>query len=149
MGSVKENGMRFWLVCRRAEWRCEDAGDVPSELAYVFMYHSDVMISAMASEITGVSIVCLTVCSGADQRKHQSSASLVFVGEIHRWSVGFPHKGPVTRTCFHVRMLVIRSEKGGGYTGFILILFVECIRKCKLFYQADLNNASTVTVEII
>ena len=33
----------------------------------------------MASQITGVSIVCSTVGSGADQRKHQSSASLPFV----------------------------------------------------------------------
>ena len=33
--------------------------------------------------ITGVSIVCSTVRSGADQRKHQSSASLAFVREIH------------------------------------------------------------------
>ena len=38
-------------------------------------HHSDVIMSAMASEITGVSSVCLTVYSGADQRKHQSSAS--------------------------------------------------------------------------
>ena len=38
-------------------------------------------MSAMASQITGVSIVCSTVCSGANQRKHQSSASLVFVRE--------------------------------------------------------------------
>ena len=54
-------------------------------------------MSAMASEITGVSIVCSTVCSGADQRKHQSSASLAFVRVIHRWPVDSPHKGPVTR----------------------------------------------------
>ena len=45
-------------------------------------------------------IVCSTVCSGADQRKHQSSASLAFVGGIHRWLVDSPHKGPVTqKTC--------------------------------------------------
>ena len=36
-----------------------------------------------------------TVCSGADQRKHQSSASLAFVRGIHRWPVNSPHKGPV------------------------------------------------------
>ena len=41
-------------------------------------YNCDIM-SKMASQITGVSIVCSTVCSGADQRKHQSSASLAFV----------------------------------------------------------------------
>ena len=34
--------------------------------------------------ITGVSIVCSTVCSGADQRKHQSSASLAFVRPVTR-----------------------------------------------------------------
>ena len=33
-------------------------------------------MSSMASQITRVSIVCSTVCSGADQRKHRSSASL-------------------------------------------------------------------------
>ena len=34
---------------------------------------------------------------GADQRKHQSSPFLVPVGEIHRWPVNPPHKGPATR----------------------------------------------------
>ena len=51
------------------------------------------------SQITGVSIVYSTVCSGADQRKHQSFASLAFVRGLHRWSVNSPHKGPVK--CFH------------------------------------------------
>ena len=36
---------------------------------------SDVIMIAVTSQITGVSIVYSTVCSGADQRKHQSSAS--------------------------------------------------------------------------
>ena len=34
-------------------------------------------MSAMASQITGVSTVYSTVCSGADQRKHQSSFSTI------------------------------------------------------------------------
>ena len=51
-------------------------------------------------ERDGVSIVCHTVCSDADQRKHQSSASLAFVRGIHRWPVDSPHKGPVTRKMF-------------------------------------------------
>ena len=46
----------------------------------------------MASQITGVSIVCSTVGSGGDQRKYQSSASLAFVDS--------PHKRPVTRKMF-------------------------------------------------
>ena len=37
-----------------------------------------------------------TFYSGADQRKHQSSASLAFVREIHRWPVNSLHKWPVT-----------------------------------------------------
>ena len=57
-------------------------------------------MSAMASQITSVSIVCLNVCSGADQRKHQSSASLAFVTRIHRSPVDSPHKGTVTRKMF-------------------------------------------------
>ena len=44
-------------------------------------------MSAIASQITGVSIAYSTVCSGADQRKHQSPASLAFVRGIHRWPV--------------------------------------------------------------
>ena len=36
-------------------------------------------MSAMASQITGVSIVCSTFGYGTDQRKHKSSASLDFV----------------------------------------------------------------------
>ena len=42
-------------------------------------------MSPMASQITSLTIVYSTVYSGADQRKHQSSASLVFVRGIHWW----------------------------------------------------------------
>ena len=52
------------------------------------------------SQITGVSIICLTVCWGADQRKQPSSASLAFVRGIHRSPVDSPHKGPVARKMF-------------------------------------------------
>ena len=53
-------------------------------------------MSAMVSQITGVSIAYSTVCSGADK----SSVSLAFVGGIRRWPANSPHKGPVTRTMF-------------------------------------------------
>ena len=56
-------------------------------------HYSDIIMSAMVSQITGVSIVCSALCSGADQRKHQSSASLASVRGIHRWPVNSPHKG--------------------------------------------------------
>ena len=38
--------------------------------------------------------------SGANQRKHQSFASLAFVWWIHRSMVNSPHKGPMTRKMF-------------------------------------------------
>ena len=63
-------------------------------------HYSDVMMNAMASQLTGISIVCATVCSGTDQRKHQSSASLAFLRGIHQWPVDSPHKGPVRRKMF-------------------------------------------------
>ena len=40
--------------------------------------------------------------SGADQRKHQSSASLAFVRGIHRRPVNSPHKGQWRGKCFHL-----------------------------------------------
>ena len=64
------------------------------------VYYSEVIKSAMASRITGISIVCSTVCWGADQWKHQSSASLAFVRGIHRSPVNPPHKWPATRKVF-------------------------------------------------
>ena len=63
-------------------------------------HYSDVIMSAMASQITIITIVCSTVYSGADQRKHESSTSLAFVQGIHRPPVNSPHKGPVTRKKF-------------------------------------------------
>ena len=63
-------------------------------------HYSDVIMSAIASQIIGVLIVYSFVCSGADQRKHQSSAPLAFVRGIHRWPANSPHKGPVTRKMF-------------------------------------------------
>ena len=48
------------------------------------LHYGDVIMSAMASQITDVSSVHSTVCSGADQGKHQSSASLALVRGIHQ-----------------------------------------------------------------
>ena len=62
------------------------------------IHYSDVIMIAIASQIIGVSIVCSAVCSGEDQRKHQSSASLGFVRENHRWPVNSPHR--VTQKMF-------------------------------------------------
>ena len=69
-------------------------------------HYSDIIMSTMASQITSVLIVYSTICSNADQRKHQSSASLAFVRRIHRWLVNSPHKGPVTWKIFCVYIFI-------------------------------------------
>ena len=63
--------------------------------------HNDyIIMGAMASQITSLLIVYSTLYSDADQRNHQSSASLVFVWGIHWSPVNSPHKWSVTRKMF-------------------------------------------------
>ena len=63
---------------------------------------------AISSQITSFDIVSSTVYSGADQRKHQSSAPLAFVWGIHRWPVNSPHKWPVTWKMFPFDDVIMR-----------------------------------------
>ena len=78
-------------------------------------HYNDVIMGAMASQITSLTIVYSTIYSGADQRKHQSSASLAFVRRIHWWPVNSPHKEPITpknvpiRWRRHVRSAATRN----------------------------------------
>ena len=63
-------------------------------------HYNDVIMGAMASQITSLTIVHSTVYSGVDQRKHELSASLALVRGSHRWPVNSPYKWPVTRKMF-------------------------------------------------
>ena len=63
-------------------------------------HYYDVIMGPMASQITRLTIVYSAVYSGADKRTHQSSASLAFVGGIHRSPVNSLHKWPVTLKMF-------------------------------------------------
>ena len=74
-------------------------------------HFSDVVISATTSQITGVSVVYSAVCSGTDQRKHQSSASLAFGRGIRRWPVSSPHKGSRTRKMFPFDVIMTCSYR--------------------------------------
>ena len=53
----------------------------PNSTSLTRKHYNDVIMGTMASQITSLTIVCWTVYSGADQRIHQSSASLAFVGK--------------------------------------------------------------------
>ena len=67
-------------------------------------------MGAMASQITSLMTVYTTVYSGADQRKHQSSASLAFVPGIHWGPVNSPHKLAITRKMFPFDDIIIYSN---------------------------------------
>ena len=71
-------------TCNKSSFILQINGNnMVTNLQTVFLDHySDVIMSTMASQITSLAIVCSTVCLGKDQRKHQSSASLDFVGEF-------------------------------------------------------------------
>ena len=79
-------------------------------------HYDDVKMSAISCKITSLTIVYLTVYSGIDERKHQSSASLAFVRGIHRWPVNSPHKGPVTRKNYHLMT-----------SSWAMVQFVACV----------------------
>ena len=114
---------RYWFVlgsdslAPRNAWA--SARTVPTEFGTPCMNHSDdVIMGAMASQITSLTIVYSTVYSGADQSKHQSSASLAFVWGIHRGPVNSPHKWPVTRKCFHLMTSSLCHSFTGAWDSF-------------------------------
>ena len=78
----------------------------------------------IASQITSLTIVYSAVYLDADQRKHQSSASLAFVRGIHRGPVNSPHKWPVTRKMFPFDDVIIKNTLVPGSIG---IPFVKMI----------------------
>ena len=90
-------------------------------------HYNDVIMCAMTFQITAVSVVHLIVCSGADQRQHQSSVSLAFVRGIHQWSLDSPHKR-ASKTenvsiwwCHHVTILQ-HSFSGGGWRVVVVVV---------------------------
>ena len=75
--------------CKQWRLKCpSDPGNLPgTTLLSGFqspVHYNDVIMGMMASRITSLTIVYSTVYSGANQRKHQRSASLAFVWGIHR-----------------------------------------------------------------
>ena len=106
------------------------------------------MISAIASQITSLTIVYSTVYSGADQRKYQNSASLAFVRVIHRSPVNSPHKGPITRKMFPFDDVIMNQMKtANSYTNCIISVSSQTARtadlsQCRLILhgQATIQN---------
>ena len=104
-------------------------------------------MSPMTSQIISFTIVYSTVYSVADQRKHQSSASMALVRGIHR----SPHKGPVTRkmcqdltlnkllaewqrVVFHLFSWVHLNPNMNG-TDLVVLIFVKHDKPCIDLYN--------------
>ena len=79
-------------------------------------------MGTMASQITSLTIVYSTGYSDADQRKHQSSASLAFVWGIHRGPVNSPHKWPVTRKMVPFDDVIMIAMAGNHFTAIVPML---------------------------
>ena len=75
-------------------------------------HHSNVMMGAMTSQITGVLIVCSTVCSDADQRDIKAPRHWPLWEEIHRSPVNSPHEGPVMRKMFPFDGVIMHQIDG-------------------------------------
>ena len=88
------------------------------------LHYGDVIMRAMASLITSVSIVYSTVCSGADQRKPQNSREFPDGGESL-------HKRLITRKMFPFDYVIIeesakfRDDTQG--TDWLLMCLILCL----------------------
>ena len=74
--SVRSQSSWQWFL---TQWRLSVTVMLWVALRIPMWHYDDVIMGTMASQITSLNIVYLTVYSDADQRKHQSSASLAFV----------------------------------------------------------------------
>ena len=119
----------IWLMSRQL---CRYACQISKRLEDAKHSNEDIM-NAMASQTTGVSIVCSTDGSGADQRKHQSSASLAFVRGIHRWPVNSPSKIPVTRKMF-------------TFDDAIMVHILQ-VRSCDMYMRASISKTRVKSYE--
>ena len=115
------------------------------------LHYCDVIMGAVASQITSLTIVYSTVYSDADQRKHQSSVSLAFVRGIRQGPVNSPHKWPVTWKMFAFDDVIMNPHLDGIYCislhpiwmGFCKTPFVILYR---LFIQV---NVKRVWIELL
>ena len=101
------------------------------------VHYCDVLMGTMAPQITSLTVVYSTVYSGADQRKHQSSAPLAFVRGIHRWPVNSPHRWPVTQKMFHlmtslwpmlIKCILVGNHSGWCWTQWLWLYFKQWYR---------------------
>ena len=93
-------------------------------------HYIDVIMTTMASQITSLAVVYSSVYLDADQRKHQSSASLAFVWGIDRdrW---IPHtKGQLRGKCFHLMTsswITTAIQEAITVLQFFGAIYIQCV----------------------
>ena len=141
-----------WVVVlqRIFNERCNHIYDV---FNFLIMHYDDVIMSTIASQITSLTIVYSTVYSGADQSKHQSSASLAFVWGIQLEPVNSPHKWPVTRKmfpfddvimCWAYNPLVQTLHGSPVWYAFCRLISIKEMYKRKTWYSGEIICLTTI-----
>ena len=114
-------------------------------------HYNDVMMGAMASQITNFTIVYSTVYSRHRWKKYQSSASLASVRGIHLWPVKSPQKWPVTRKMYpfddvimserhmaslgHNESMMVSTYKSPKEDEIKPIIWLLAYRKCTAWFS--------------
>ena len=125
-----------------------------------WLHQTDVIMGTIASQITSLTIVYLTVYSDADQRKYERSASLAFVQGFHRRPVNSSHKWAVMRKMFpfddvimsmsyaiHVKMKEVIFKMLCGWIGcrwfsIITMWNKPAPRKCRHFSHRETRKSN-------
>ena len=96
--------------------------------------YTDIIMGSMASKINSFTIIYSNFYSSADQRKHQSSASLSIVRGIHRWPVNSPENWPVMRKMFPfddvIMFVPLQFHKWLAWSHLSTLLYQICIIYC-------------------
>ena len=108
--TVEYGNGALWDLCTWALIECPCEASPNATDRWPHWHYDDVIMTMLASQITSLMVVYSIVYLGVNQRKHQSSASLAFVREIHRGPVNFPHKWPVTRKMFPLDDVIMRTD---------------------------------------
>ena len=99
------------------------------------IHYCDVTMGTMASQITSSTTVYSTVYRHADERKHQSSASLAFVRGIHR--------GPVKMLPFDNVIMVCRNRRQQRCrSADITVAGVLCVSVIDIGYHMFFDHAN-------
>ena len=99
--TIFRHWFRPWLGAGQLRLSCTNSSIYNPIITHA-KHYEDVIMSAIASQITSLTVVYSTVYWDADQRNYQSSALLAFVWGIHRARWIPRTKGQLRGKCFHL-----------------------------------------------